>query len=552
MARIYLHHDCPNCGAGLKVTEGAGGYETCSSCGSVLEDQASPEERAAGVSRMEITGQLSDAELDALRRAGRGAGRALGVGMGVLVLGVTAAVVFASVGSDLASIAPVVGGAQDDDGSAESAGGGVPQFYSFGPSAMLASDDDTSPDFVGVANGPGRPQLLYVDFDADPGLRWTAEVSDDASGVYNQVLADETRVYFSWPGHVTAYNRGLGTVIWEAALSDEIQHNICPGCFQLFGDAIATLSVDGTLEVWDAATGGSRWQRSLVETPRQIVNLGGNPAVLDRVGEEIELQVFDLIDGEVREQLPLGCPNPSFPGTRDAVGPYDPLLAAPDGSSLFYIGGFFGACAQRWDVAPATLAWETAFSRQPGLHLELEELVLTDASVLFAVGGALFSADRGSGEVRTLLEVEDHELFPIGAADGVLTVRAKKTRGTSTWELWGVDTERGNVKWTFAPEAADLFDLPSHPLDSDGAWIAGLTGGGLTVAQLYDEPGRLVLQTIPLQSGTASAPITVDLPGTGALWTRVLGWRGNELRLLVDTTMRVIDVTSGNVSARWP
>jgi hypothetical protein len=62
-----------------------------------------------------------------------------------------------------------------------------------------------------------------------------------------------------------------------------------------------------------------------------------------------------------------------------------------------------------------------------------------------------------------------------------------------------------------------------------------------------------VFQTIPLQSGTASEPVTFAFSSElGGHWTSVLGWRGNQFWVVESTNVFVVDVTNGQAVGRWP
>jgi hypothetical protein len=180
-------------------------------------------------------------------------------------------------------------------------------------------------------------------------------------------------------------------------------------------------------------------------------------------------------------------------------------------------------------------------------------VVLTGDSLYIGVSGGAYAVDLATGTFRVLYEDADYDFNPIGARDGVLVLRAERTRGTRRWEIWGLDASLGNVKWTFLPTARDYFDSVSSPLYEWGDWTAGITSNGLTVVQMYDEPARAVFQTIPLQSGTASTPVNYNFSSSiGGHWVGILGWRGNEFWVVESTNLFVVDVTNGQSVGRWP
>lgn len=573
MPEKIREHVCPNCGAPLGIPDTHERYFKCQFCGTVLEDNASKEEQQTGVFKIRI----SKEELDAVRAARipvyttppvitsytptqtSGSANRLGCFLTVGILAFVGIILAVSLGPALLAggvLSQIFGEGADLNPLVDNSGLGGVQLYSYGPIAMLPSDNDTTPDFAGIASGAeSKNYLIYVDFENEPALRWMLDVTgEEISYVYNQFVADQVRLYLSYANTVRAFNRAEGVELWQATLPDEIQHNICPGCFQLIGDALVTLSADGTLAAWDAATGTSRWQVRLNETPRQIVNFGGNPGVLDTIDGSTRFYVFNITNGTRLNELYPTCPNEPFPDDPQEVGIYDEMLPVPNRDGVIFFGGFFDpGCAQLWIPGQDTPVWLTTFPADVSRNNSLGSMLLTDDSLYLASNGDAVAISLADGSMRTLYETEDYNFRPIAARDGVLVLAAERTRGTRIWEIWGIDAQLGNVKWTFVPEAAYPADTLSDPLDTDGTWIAGLTANGLTVAQLYDEAPRVIFQTIPLQSGTASAPLTYNMSGdSGGYWTSILGWRNNEFWVLGDTTLHVIDSSTAQTTHRWP
>jgi hypothetical protein len=234
---------------------------------------------------------------------------------------------------------------------------------------------------------------------------------------------------------------------------------------------------------------------------------------------------------------------------------YDYVPVAADGSSIYVIGSLYSpGCVEKWDGVTGALVWQAASLPEDALRDKYREnLLFTDTNLFIANSYGVFSVSLADGAAAQLVANEDYDFEPLGARDGVLVLIATRTRGTSRTEIWGVDAALGNVKWTFIPEDADRMDLISTAISSGAEWTAGLTSPGLTVALFMAEPQQLILQTIPLQSGTASPPLTVPIASSlGAYWVELVGFRGSEFWLAADATVRVINVDSGQVQHAWP
>ena len=579
MAEKFREHVCPNCGAPLGIPEKHDRFFKCQFCGTILEDQATKEEQQTGVFKIKISQQdvasMRSAQVPVytappVRQApaqparvtvntGNKIGCIITISVILLVGGILAVSLLPAL---LASgvFGEVLGGTGIEEVIDPSGLGGL-DLYSYGAKTILPSDNDTSPDFAGIAVGPDSfYYLTYVDFENTPPLRWKAEFTDqDVFWVYNRILADDTRVYISYEKTLIAFNRAQGTEIWESNTADAIQHNICPGCFQQIGDHLATLSADGTLQVWDAASGSMSWQVRMEATPRQIINFGGNPAVLDEIDDTVRLRVYNVADGEVNREIFLSCPSTPFPTSPQEVGIYDYLVPLGNGDGFVFFGGFFEpGCVQRWAPGSDGPLWSTEFN-DPFNGLQPEDILVTPETVYVGSGNGAYAVDLATGSFSVLIDDDDFTFIPLGSRDGVILLAAESYRGTRHWEIWGLDAALGNVKWTYTPDAKTYFDPDSFgSLSSDGNWSAGFTADGLTVAQFFEEPLRLSLQTLSVQSGTASPALTVPLdegqdfssPGIS-----VLGWRNNNLWFMSDLnrpSIRVIDATTGSPVSTWP
>jgi hypothetical protein len=421
-------HKCPNCGAPLGIPHEHERYFKCQFCGTVLEDRASKEEQQTGVFNIRISKEDISAAQQARLQAysappvitsystgyttsATNMGNRVGCIITIVVLLFVGGILFVTIVPTLAATGALVGLFEffgvdnpeipfvDDSGLASL------QLYNFGPLAMLPSDDDTTPDFVSVAGAADdTDRLVYVDLESDPALRWMAIIPGDAGTyVYNQFLGDGTRVYLNLEAKIMAFNREQGALLWEAAVADEIQHNICPGCFQLFGDKIVTLSAGGDLEAWNVETGARVWNISLEETPRQIVNFGGNPGVLDRVEGEVAFNVFNAADGSLADRFTPACPNEPFPDSPQVVGIYDKILGLPNGEgALFFAGIFDPGCIQYWQPGGDAAAWEATFRSEIVRNIDLDNVVLTGDSLYIGVSGGAYAVDLATGTFRVL------------------------------------------------------------------------------------------------------------------------------------------------------
>ncbi len=560
-------HTCPNCGAPLEIPDDHDKFFTCQFCNTVLEDEASRSERQIGVTRIKIS-TTPPAPLGvpvSMPAAPQNTGSRSGCVVFLLILLVIAGisgVVFSASGLTVGELIGSVGdgnnGSGGNDGISindvnEALG---PQVYYYGLTRMFPSPDDTTPDFVGVASlSDQTTRMVYVDWDRETPFLWQSEpLPDEANYVHNQLIADNTMLYLSYETYVQAFNRADGTTAWKATLSDEIQSSICHDCLQLINGSVVALTADGTLQAFDTQTGAATWNVRLAATPRQLIDFGGNPAVLDEEEDVVGLNIYALADGALQQRIVPQCPNDPFPN--DPQGPYiyDHIPVAPNGENIYFVASLFEpGCIQKWDTVSGIQVWQATFPVQAIRSYEIEHMLFTDDSLYFTNDYALFAVSLADGVFREVSAPEDYNLSPLGARDGVVVAAAERTRGTRRHEIWSIDAASGEQLWAYVPEATNILDGFVGIVGDDGVWQARLTASGLTIVQIIDDPPRIIIETLSLADGASGGPKTIPLPNeTGILGGGITAWLRDEVWARTDGGLIIIDIASGTETTTWP
>jgi outer membrane protein assembly factor BamB len=543
--------DCPSCGAPLKMPRERKRLFQCEFCGTTLEDQTTPKERVTRRRPRVIihSTTVSQPPRDLPRGTSR-TGPIIGcVLLGLIVLGVV--IFLVSVG------APKVEKSGPSDQS------DTLRVYGFALAHLMPTDNDTGPDIVGVTrNSDGTSRMVYVDFDADPHLRWQSEpLGDGANYVHNKVVADRALIYMAYETTLVAFDRGDGTILWEATLSDEVS-NICRDCLQIFDHWAVALTADGVLNGINVQTGEEAWSERLTATPRQLLNLAGKAAVLDEEDDVVGVNVYDPATGALARRIVPQCPNEPFPNRPQTLGIYDPLLVSGDGRNLYVpIGSYRPGCIQSWDGATLTQVWQTTLPVEFVRSLGREPHLLTDEALYISDGHNLSLVNLLDGAYREVFSDEDHDLVPLAAQDGVLVALAERTRGTRRYSLWGLDTATGSQRWEYIPEAQDLYDDRSSVVYDDrssvvyddGIWSAGVSLDKVIVLQAFSDPSFVNFAVLNLADGAQSGTNRFDLGDEGSsYWMQVLGWRRDRVYLVLDSRLRAIDFMTAAELAAWP
>ncbi len=146
------------------------------------------------------------------------------------------------------------------------------------------------------------------------------------------------------------------------------------------------------------------------------------------------------------------------------------------------------------------------------------------------------------------------KFVPLALSGDTLLIRARRTRGTERFELWGVNPVAGAQLWTLDLQGAAPVDPPNEMSglvdDTDSGWTWKLTPAGLVLIKFQAAPNQLVVDTLNPADGTQLSELTVPLNGvTGDFYTipTVIGWQGTLVYLSLDSEIYALDVTTGKL-----
>ncbi|MCB9135037.1 MAG: PQQ-binding-like beta-propeller repeat protein [Anaerolineales bacterium] len=555
---------CPSCGAPLDLKPGHERNFKCEFCGTVLQDQTTHEEEKTGVFPKLIiqTSTYTPPPMVTYTPVNTGnAGRAVGCLVAFIILATIIPIVIGILGATgvtLGSIWAIFNGQQSIEDLVSTDPGSVmgPRIYSFGVSTILPSDNDTQPDFVGVADvSDDTNRLMYLDLDASSPQRWQSEpLPDEASYIYNPIVANNSFVYFSFKTKLYAFSRADGTTAWQTTLPDEVT-NICEDCLQVTGQRVIALTADGTLQAFDAQTGQPVWNVKLNEQPRQMLMLGGNPAVKDNRDDHISLFVYNALDGTLLHTVQTQCVNKVFEDDPQEPYIYDPMWPSPDGKSVMLGFGLYEPyCLQMWDGTTGTMTWEAQMEDENGDALRPDENVLISGNTLYLYSDrAVWMVNIEDGTYKLLVHNEDYELHPIGVVQDAVIMDAYRRVGTSRNEVWAVNND-GSTRWTFVPAVEDKMDgWLNEVAYEDGVWTILIGQDAVYILTAYSDPQRISFEQINLQDGTGSGPKTIDISnGLGSVWFSILKVEQPQIWVTLTNIVAAYNFETGEQISRWP
>jgi outer membrane protein assembly factor BamB len=362
-------------------------------------------------------------------------------------------------------------------------------------------------------------------------VRWEHNLGSDIVGDTDvTTLTDKARVYVIVGPTVQALKLSDGAVEWETSLSDEVAAT-CRECATLAKDRLVVLTSDLVLQGVNINSGEVEWsyemKTSLGWQIRPIVlGQGDKVALVDQTDSDAAapgvLQVFKAGDGEQLQSIAPQCSDIPFRVS-------SPVFIDQEGKNAYFtFSSGVTHCIQGWDIEGGSMLWEKTLPEEiikaPSFfdnpHLDNPGL-LTDDVLYYGFGGPakkgkLININLSDGAINLLLEDPKYAITPLLKGDGILLLRASRTKGSEQDELWAVDIPSGEILWQHELKTTDLMGWGSN--DSGvGTWTLAPVGGRLAVIQVISEGGGsdpyyVVVEILNTQDGmiTAETKTLVD------------------------------------------
>jgi outer membrane protein assembly factor BamB len=423
----------------------------------------------------------------------------------------------------------------------------------------------------GANDGPPEAIMLTTQYPASGGASQTRLVAVstttrkllwqsaplDAKLYDTPILATADLVFILNNQQLMALRRTDGTVGWQATLADKVSLNLCD-CLKLVGTKLAALSDDGTLEVFDTATGKSQWKaRSKADSPRGLYVLGQRVAFMDSDAKNNGLlRAFDLQSGKETSVQPQ-CKSDNSDNT-DFGNWTTHLMLSPKGTDFFVLFGSFAICVQRWDAQSLKMVWSSPLPKDFSGNVDDLKPVFSDDTLYLAGGPAVlaFALDQGNG--RIAFSDPDNNFNVLATHGGDVILEARRQRGSARYGIWAVNAASGQSHWMF-----DLGENP--PLDPGGIiddnqpmWVAQPAADGLRVLRFQsaadNKSYKLLVDTLNWESGQSagqkSTPLNLDtIILTAPDW---MTWKNDTLWMVMNYQLVTFDAAQNKIVYQWP
>jgi len=436
-------------------------------------------------------------------------------------------------------------------------------YYPLGPVAMLPTEaassavSGTGPDFITLLSDPGDNTRFFGLIDGKTGkLRWTTDkMTGDANA--SAIIPTADLVYIATGNNLLARRLSDGSVAWQAVMPDKLNYD--NSNMLVTSDRVITSNADQSLQAYDTQTGQLVWSKRLSGYDRTLRLMGNSLVVIDTVDQDNNygLVLLDPSSGDQQRAITPSCTHQGE--SYNALDPDSGLAYDPAGKALYLVSDSAYACVQRIDLASGQPAWQVSADTDFSFAGDGFWYLMTDSTLYFGNGGDLWAVDKSAGTMKALVSDPDYELLPLSTSGDQLIVRARRTRGTERFELWGVKAASGDRAWQLDLEPAQPIDPPNEMaglVDASGpAWTWRLAPAGLTILNFQANPNQVVLKAFnPTDGKSAGAQQSLALKNISGDFYEipsVIGWRDNVLYFSVESDIYALDLSTGKLTTLY-
>jgi outer membrane protein assembly factor BamB/ribosomal protein L7/L12 len=427
-----------------------------------------------------------------------------------------------------------------------------PRLFASGPAALIASEAGIPADVVAMFYNPDADTRLIGLVDGSTGkLRWHASPLG-GEGYADGITAGGNLVYVANGPALLAYSTTDGSLAWQSQMPDRLNYG--DSVILVVDDRVITLNADQSLQAYEAGTGNLLWSRRLAGYDRTLRLMEGSLVVLDYKDDTYTYNMIFLDPADGREQRIF---DPSCQADQFSAATLDPdsgLLYSQAENALYLVYDSSYGCIQRLDFTSRQVTWQTNVEESYSFSPYGFNGLMTESEIIFSNGNQLLKANKFTGEVSILLENEDYEFLPLGMAGDTLVIRARRTRGTERFEMWGLNPSTGTTVWQIDLQGAAPIDPPDEMAglvdDTDPGFTWRVAPAGLILIKFQANPNQMVLDTINPLNGLLVNEQVVQLKlvsDEDYSIPKVIGWQDQVVYLNLDSNILALDISTGKV-----
>ncbi len=443
------------------------------------------------------------------------------------------------------------------------ASGGAPginilPIHVYAPSVQV--DNEGAPSIIAASYNPVNEKygITRVDVKTKKVL-WSSMEQEGSMGA-DDIVAGDTYAYVLIENRLVALQLADGKPAWEASLSDRTSGACDGGCLLVQKGKVLVLTTDNSLGAYDAVTGHQDWEKRFDLTNNRLTAIPQGIVVYYRADKDV-LAVLDPATGKETTHLEPTCE--STDGMEDSLDSDSRLVfeTSGEGTKVYTFFGLFNACIQRWDLTSGKMDWQS-LEQDTNLQDSYDTpTLMADGKIVFTQDDALRTVDTATGqEFQTLDNQDDYRLVPYAVAGQRLIVRARRTRGTTSYELWGYDLSSGKNIWKRPLPKSEPLDPPDEFIslidEDESAWAFRQTPDGFWLLTFQSVPNQITVAQINPDTGELSGqkmlPLNMDSDTDFYSAPNRIATSDQLSWFTVEQELYVIDPKTGSYVYRWP
>ena len=421
-----------------------------------------------------------------------------------------------------------------------------------GPAVMVQVGQPLAPKLAAAFYNPDKDAYFGGLVDATTGKPVWYAASLTTGGAIQGIASGSDLIYFASKNSLLAYHASDGSLAWQTQMPDNLSYE--KSNLLVTAGRVITDNSDQSIQAYDANTGSLAWNMRLSGYDRTLRLMGGSLVVVDYIDEHNNygLIFVDPVTGIKQRTITPACTYNNY--TSD-IDPDAGFLYDPTANALFLVYDSSYGCIQRIDLASGLTTWETDTQGSFNFSPYGFNPLMTDSTFYFDVSNLLIAVDKSSGKIQTVLDQPDYDMVPLTMAGDKLIVRARRTRGTERYELWGVDPASGKQAWQMTLPGSSPIDPPDEmsglidDTDAGFTWKLASTGN-LVIMTFKGQPNQLELETFNPATGTSLGKKAIALSHiSGDFYDipAVIIWQADLGYFALDSGFYSLDVVNGTL-----
>lgn len=389
---------------------------------------------------------------------------------------------------------------------------------------------------------PSKEKDYFGVVNTDSGkMIWKTELSNDDRTV---MTGGSDLAYLANGSSLSAYRLVDGSLAWQTEMSD------IPGydemSLQVRPDRLIVYTLDHRVTAFETESGEPVWSRQLASYHDELVVMNDYLVIRDYQPGTYE-EAFYFLNTLTGEEQFSFAPVCNRDGASSSLDSRSAVLYGVPENVIFVF--FDAGCALRFNVQTRQLDWS---EYQPDIlnhSFSDASPLVTNSTIYLGTDGTLMRIHKKDGQMQQIATVENYDLVPLLEGEGILLVRAKRTLGSTRFELWGMDVDSGEVLWQKQMPNSEPIDPPDAMSglvdDTDWGFIWHPAQEGLWLVTFQGEPGKVVLERIDLSNGTVLDSQTLKIKGVGDEFysiPSVIDWVGDLGYFTIDSSLYVLDL----------